>query len=171
MFPALVPSIVSRIWRAALDLYRLNKSLDKLTVDQIVTRMGINDPDQPRSVETIRRARRTHPDLLPWPIKRGMQPPWMAKPEVLEKLIDATPVELTSADTLHLQTLEGVPVAAVWDNDGGFYRIVRWAGGIVGAMAAGYAAYLALDGMDGHFDHVIHWCLLAVGAAPHLHFL
>ena len=168
MFPDVIPDIVMRVWKAVLGWYATGTH-NEPTVQQIVNRMvdpSVGDPTLPASVETIRRARKTFPDLLPWPIKRGQLPPWRTKPELLEKLIDATPLELKAPDVLHLQTLEGVTVEVSMGADG-VYRIVRWMGGIAGAVAAACAAMLVLDGMDGHLDHVIHWCLLLAKAIPY----
>jgi len=171
MFPEIIPPDVVRFWKAALTLYELSRSKTKLTMQEVVDRMKIEEPTLPASVETIRRWRReTYPDLIDWPIKRGQLPPWCTRPEILAKLFDAAPVPLQSCDTLHLQTIEGVPMEMKLGEDG-VYRITRWGGGLASMLAAGYALFLSLDGMDGHIDHVVHWCRVLAGileVAQHL---
>jgi len=165
LFPEVIPDSVARIWKAVLDWYRLNH-FGTPTVQQIVDRMLLNDPALPSSVEYIRQRRIKHPDLLPWPIRRGQRPPWLHE---LTQPIDETPVVLNPSDTLHLTTLEGVQVEVAVGEDGILRIVRRWSGGIAGATAVAYAALIILDGMDGTYDHIIHWCRV-LASAVHVHF-
>jgi len=164
LFPEVIPDAVARIWKAVLDWYRLNR-FGAPTVQQIVDRMLLNDPALPASVEYIRQRRLKHPDLLPWPIRRGQRPPWLH--EALLP-IDEAPVVLAPTDTLHLTTLEGNTVEVIVGEDGLLHLVRKWSGGMTSGLVAALTAFIWLDAVDGHIDRVIHWCRVLAGVA-HLH--
>lgn len=174
LFPDLIPDIVVRIWKAVGRHYDTGTRL--MPTREMIVRLLAEDADKPASLSTVDRARRDFPDLLPWPIKRGQQPPWLTRPDML---IEHHPLgSVASADgllsdstQLHLrweasdehgrrQTVE-----AVTDEHGVLRLVTRWRD-TTATVAAALASFGLLDLLsDGRLDGVVHWCRLLERAA------
>jgi hypothetical protein len=164
LFPDLlkVPPIVRRIW-AEILAYHATDTPVRLTQRMIAERLERRHPDQPCGLRTVQRAfhdyRKT---LLPWPVWRGQRPPWEPQPEQVDEAVDPTPIAPQVADHLWLEAFDehGEPhtVEAAIGPDGILRVIADRAQRLTALIAAAYAAVVLLDSMDGHVDHVIHWC-------------
>jgi hypothetical protein len=92
--PASVPPIVARIWQAA-DVYYADprRFFEPPTYAQLSKVLYDLYPDKAGSTATIFRAHSKFPTLLPWPIRRGMRPPWEQSVvlEVIDNVMDLDP--------------------------------------------------------------------------------
>jgi hypothetical protein len=174
LFPDLpdIPLIVRRIWVEALAYYD-TKTAVPLTQRHISKGLLRRNPELPGSLSTVERAFRTYDDdLLPWPILRGMRPPWesMSVPESTSALsTDSEPVRLQIQD--HLLQWEAFDergdkhtVQAVADKNGLLHLVARR---MITMLAAGISAMITLDGLDGHIDAAIHWCRIILAMSAH----
>ena len=161
--------IIERAWECALDRYAHNKTP---ALQQVELKQRIRakyKPDKPYSGSSWDRAHREYPELLPWPISYGQRPPWEGV------ALDADPVEPAREDQAPVGVLV-LPEGTVFESADGqrvaarhlnvlCNGVLRWPLGIV---AAGFASFLLLDGMDGKYDHVIHWCWVFAESAARL---
>jgi hypothetical protein len=169
MFPDLLPDIVVRIWRAHLRHYRTGTH--KVPSREELVRYLEADPGKPASAATIDRARRQYPRLLPWPIRRGQQPPWLIDPSLLAEY--GAPVEVPATDHVRLVAFDehgGATALEVVADEHGILRLVsRWRDHSA-AFAAGMVGTVMLDVMtDGRLDGIIRWCrILVKGIRPEI---
>jgi len=159
LFPDLhlkIPPIARRIWTEALAYYKTG-TLEPLTQRLLSELLQRRNPSLPGGFRTVQRAFHDHPQWLKWPILSGQRPPWEPAPTAPEgggKVIDSEPLALRSID---LVSGDGRMVAVTVDEQG-FLHLARWKDALL-TLAAGLATtVVVLDGMDGHIDHVIHWC-------------
>ena len=88
LFPAEIPEYAIRYWQAAERWYKSTNRTP--TRDEFVKKF---DPPIP-GTRTFDRWKHDHPDLMPWPPKRGQRPPWepranglsVAKPDEIRPL-------------------------------------------------------------------------------------
>jgi len=161
MFPALVPPIAVRYWKAIDRYFSIPGNIDPPTVKQVVDQMIALDADKPASPSTIDRACRRFPQFCPKPkdIHRWMRPPWEPQPhKVMQQaaeiprrvLLDCT----DEATGLHTQ------VEAEADQTG----LLRLVSRLPVLLVAGVGTLAVLDTMDGKVDGAIHWCLAFIKA-------
>jgi hypothetical protein len=170
MFPE-IREIVVRIWEAALAHYATG-TRKVLTREALSDRLREDGTNGPHSLSTIDRALHKYHELLPWPIKRGMRPPWETPPEkapTSESLhvIDDEPIELRPGDRVRLASFDERGairmVEAVLDEDGIPRGITRLISSTSAVVAATMTAALVLDCLDGQVDTIIRWCCIIGG--------
>lgn len=148
------PPIVERVWQAADRFYETGTLRDATWTD-IVRLLKEDDPSLPASQSTVDRAHRRFPNLLPWPIKRGMRRPWLSEPEVVEDQLERMLVEVTSLDDGKKRTEE-----VVVDENGVLRLLNRWRRGFPN-VAAVFSGVWLLDVLsDGRLDGIVRLCRL-----------
>jgi hypothetical protein len=147
--------IIERVWECAAHHYRYTRvRFERVDLEGLLKDLF---HDRPRSLSSFDRAHHRHPLLLPWPIEHGMQRPW--------EHVDEQAVVLKADDQIAAgQLVFDQSGAYVQDAGGGLRRakliaapngVVTWT---VPSLAAAVSGFSMLDGLDGKWDGVIHWC-------------
>jgi hypothetical protein len=173
------PVIAQRIF-AAKDLFFKRTPYAKFTLDalsELLHHGNLGNPQWeglPWSLSSIERAR-SDPEtarFIPWPMTRWTTRPWLTNPELLTSS-SSVPLKPDDQPCERIRVpLEGfdeegnpIKVEAVAEN-GIIVKVVKLLPPSLAAVAASFATVLAADGMDGHFDHVIHWCRIVADLLP-----
>lgn len=167
--------IIERVWECALHHHGTTRAPFTITDLDVLLKDLFND--RPNSVSSYSRAHVKHPLLLPWPIERGMRPPWegVEPDEAAIVVVDQDRAALgqlgTDEDGVlyaggHPVEVNGDPVEITED---GLLR-VRLSRALhvlrnprLTMVAAGFVVYPVLDGADGRYDGIVHWCHVFAG--------
>lgn len=160
LFPDHLPAVVLNYWDAIAKYHRTQTRREP-TLDEIAKRMDIG-------VSTLYRARKKHPDLMPWPVARGQRPPWEPTPEpepIAPEPLNLVPLDLQPELRLVTRDEDGqehmLPVVV---DQQGLVRVVSHTRTLVVATAtlATPVLWRVLDFVsDGRVDGAVKWCHLA----------
>lgn len=171
MFPDLIPTIVQRIF-CARDLHFKRKPYaTRFTREECSTLLHYESFGRPEwkglawSLASIDRARDLFPKLLPWPLTRWTPRPWEQQVVESAPLAELQPDDaVADGEHLLLKAFDEQGkvriVEAVADFESGMLRLVKHLPphSAASLVAAAFAAWLVLDGLDGRFDAIVHWC-------------
>ena len=180
-FPEYLPPRVERWWRGVFRYFENSNTTKQITRRDIARMIEENETNKVACSEsTVTRICNDYPTLCPKPkyLRRGIRPPWEAHPELLDKYRQALQLELPPVEPIvaddevipfSLEARSGeqtVQIEGVAAPDGKIIQSsLRLRDLGCPAVAAVYACVLLMDGMDGKWDGVIHWCRVLLAAA------
>lgn len=156
--------IIIRVWECADRYYKNSSTVYDMDREELRLRLR-RYPDGPTSLSSVDRAHHRHPDLLPWPIKRGMRPPWAEIEPELEPITRApadgvSGTQLALIDVVDPTGGKKTKAALVVRENGQVYAR------LMAAMTGMAATIVMMDGLDGKIDQIVHWCRFLLGRPP-----